>query len=69
MFFDINDGDFVFGGIDSEGHQMIKMGRNALDMDTGEVHCISSWDDDDDDNWGSSNNSGSFGSAWDDDDW
>ena len=63
MFFDINDGDFVFGGIDSEGHQMIEMGGNALDLDTGELHCISSWDNDDDD-WGSSN----FGSAFDDDD-
>jgi len=35
--------------IDSDGNVMMRMGDNmAVDMDSGELHIISSWDDEDD---------------------
>lgn len=52
--FDYDDGDFVFQtsdnmGIDSDGNIHIRMGDNmAMDMETGELHFTSGWDDDDD---------------------
>ena len=50
--FDLEDGDFIFGsgdtGFDSDGHMMSRMSDNmALDLDTGEIHMVSGWDDDD----------------------
>ena len=38
-FFDYDDGDFVYTVSDNM----------AMDMDSGELHIISSWDDEDDD--------------------
>ena len=55
MFFDHDDGDFGFKlsdtmGMDSDGNMMMRVGDNmALDMDSGELHFVSGWDDDDDD--------------------
>ena len=51
--FDMNDGDFIFlsgnMGIDSDGDMMMRMSDNmAMDMDSGEIHFVSSWNDDDD---------------------
>ena len=37
QFFDYNDGDFAMSISDSM----------AMDMDTGDIHMISSWPDDD----------------------
>ena len=70
MFFDIFNGKFGFEmsdnlGMDSDGNMMMCVGDNmAMDMDSGEMHMVSGWDDDDDnDNFG-------FRSSWnDDDDW
>ena len=51
-FFDLDDGDIVMQisdnmGMDSNGNMMIKMGPNmAMDLDSGECHIISSWDND-----------------------
>ena len=88
MFFDFFKGKFGFKmsddmGMDSDGDMMMRVGDNmAMDIDSGELHMVSGWDDDDDDHgfhsswndnnsgFGSSwndNNSG-FGSSWDDDD-
>ena len=53
-FFDYDDGDFAYVvsvnmAIDSDGNMMMRMGDNmAMDMDSGELHIISSWDDEDD---------------------
>ena len=50
-----DDGDFIFStsgniGFDSDGNMMMKMSDNmALDMDSGEIHFVSSWDEDKDD--------------------
>lgn len=49
--FDINDGDFVLGddniGFDSNGHMMMSMGDNmSMDMETGEMHFTSSFNND-----------------------
>ena len=55
MFFDAEDGDFGFAisgnmGMDSDGNMMMRVGDNmAMDMDSGEMHFVSGWDDDDDD--------------------
>lgn len=54
MAFDISDGDLIFGGddigFDSDGHMMQNLGGGmAMDMDTGDLHFVSGWDDDDDD--------------------
>ena len=53
---------------------MMRVGDNmAMDMDSGELHFVSGWDDDDNDygfhsSWDNDNHHG-FGSSWDDDDW
>lgn len=53
-FFDFEDGDFAFSISDnmamgSDGDLMMRMGNNmAMDMDTGDIHMISSWTNDDD---------------------
>ena len=51
--FDFEDGDFIFSsgdtGFDSEGDMMMRMSDNmAMDMDSGDIHFVSSWDDEDD---------------------
>ena len=54
-FFDYEDVDFAMSisdnmAIDSNGDLMMRMGDNmAMDMDTGDIHLVSSWPDDDDD--------------------
>ncbi len=54
-FFDFEDGDFAFTISDniamgSDGNMMMRMGDNmAMDMDSGEIHLVSSWSDDDED--------------------
>ena len=54
-FFDFEDGDFAHTisdnmAIDSNGDLMMRMGDNmAMDMDTGDLHIISSWSNDDED--------------------
>ena len=54
-FFDFEDGDFAHTisdnmAIDSEGDLLMRMGDNmAMDMDTGDIHIISSWSNDDKD--------------------
>ena len=53
--FDFDDGDFIFSsggnfGFDSDGDMHIRMGDNmSMDMETGEMHFTSGWQDDDDD--------------------
>lgn len=53
-FMDMEDGDICFStsnnmAMDSEGHMMMRMGDSmAMDMDSGELHMVSNWDDDDD---------------------
>ena len=55
QFYDFEDGDFAYSrsddmSIDSDGDLMLRMGDNmAMDMDSGDLHIISSWSDDDDD--------------------
>ena len=52
---DFDDGDLIFYtsgniGFDSDGNMMLKMSDNmALDMDSGEIHFVSSWDEEEDD--------------------
>ena len=52
-FMDMEDGDICFStsdnmAMDSEGHMMMRMGDNMdMDMESGELHMVSSWDDDD----------------------
>lgn len=52
-FFDYDDDDFAISisenmAIDSDGDLMIRMGHNmAMDIDTGDIHVISSWPNDD----------------------
>jgi hypothetical protein len=54
-FFDYDDGDYVFSvsgnsAMDSEGNMMTRMSDNmAMDLDTGDIHFISSWSSDDED--------------------
>lgn len=54
MIFDYDDGDFIHTvsdsmAIDSDGNMMMRIGDHfALDMDSGDLHFISPWDDDDD---------------------
>ena len=54
-FFDYEDGDFAMSisdnmAIDPNGDLMMRMGDNtAMDMDTGDIHLVSSWSDDNDD--------------------
>ena len=65
MFFFFFYGDFGYQlsdemGMDSDGNLMMNMGGGmAMDMDSGDLHIVSGWDDDDDDG---------FGSSWNDDD-
>ena len=53
--FDMNDGDFIFRtsdstAMDSNGNMMMRMSDNmALDMESGDIHIISSWNNDEDD--------------------
>ena len=61
-------------GMDFDGDMMMRVGNNmAMDMDSGELHMVTGWDDDDNDHgfhssWDDDNNG--FGSSWgDDDDW
>ena len=36
--------------MDSDGNMMMRMGDNmAMDMDSGDIHLVSSWPDDDED--------------------
>ena len=52
-FFDYDDDDFAMSisdnmAMDSNGDLMMRMGDHmAMDMDTGDIHMISSWSDDD----------------------
>ena len=52
---DFDDGDLIFTasgniGFDSDGNMMMKMSDNmAMDMDSGEIHFVSSWDEEEDD--------------------
>lgn len=54
-FFDYDDGDFAHTvsdniAINSDGDLLMRMGDNlAMDMDSGDLHFISSRSDDDDD--------------------
>ena len=54
QFFDYDNGNFVntISGnmaIDSNGDLLMRLGDNmAMDMDTGDIHMISSWPNDDD---------------------
>lgn len=54
-FFDYDDGDFAHAisdnmAIDSDGDLLMRMGDNTvMDMNSGDIHFISSWTDDDDD--------------------
>lgn len=53
--FDFTDGDIFFNhsgniGIDSDGDVMMRMGDNmAMDLETGEMHIVSGWNDDNND--------------------
>ncbi|MBD5520287.1 MAG: hypothetical protein HDR03_03555 [Lachnospiraceae bacterium] len=53
-FFDYDNDDFGFAisdsmGMDSNGNMMMRMSDNmAMDMDSGEIHMISSWSEEDD---------------------
>lgn len=53
--FDLEDGDFIFStsgnlGFDYDGNMMMRMSDNmAMDMDSGDIHFTSSWDNDEDD--------------------
>ena len=54
---DYDDGDIIYSGgnigFDSDGDMMMRMGDGlAMDMDTGELHIVSGWDDDDDRDYG-----------------
>lgn len=55
--FDFEDGDMIFQTSDNTamdiiGHLMTRMSDNmAMDLDTGELHMISSWNNDDDEEW------------------
>ena len=52
--FDYEDGEFIYQtsenmGIDSDGDIHIRIGDNiSMDMDTGELHFNSGWEDDSD---------------------
>lgn len=53
--FDYDDSDSIFPtssnmGIDSDGNLHMRMGDNmSMDMDTGELHFTSGWENNDDD--------------------
>ena len=50
--FDYDDGDFIFNhsgnmAFDSDGDMMLRLSDDmAMDMDSGEIHITSSWQDD-----------------------
>lgn len=52
--FDFDDGDFIMQtsgnmGIDSDGDLHMRMGDHmSMDLDSGELHMTSGWDDGDD---------------------
>ncbi len=54
-FFDYDNGDFAHTvsdnmAINSNGDFLMRMGNNmAMDMDTGDIHFISGWENDEDD--------------------
>lgn len=54
QLWDFDDGDLIFTtsgniGFDSDGNMMLKMSDNmAMDMDSGEIHFVSSWDEEED---------------------
>ena len=54
LIFDLDDEDFIFSssvniGFDLNGNMMMRISDNmAMDMDSGEIHFVSSWDDEDD---------------------
>lgn len=68
--FDFDDNNTIFNifgriGMKSNGDMMMKMSDNmAMDLDSGELHATSSWDDDEDDSIWSTNKDDSM---WDDD--
>ena len=53
-FFDYDDDDFGFAisdnmAIDSAGNMMMRMSDNiAMDLNSGDIHIISSWSNDED---------------------
>ena len=55
MIFDYDNGEYIYNasgsrGYSSDGNMYMRIGSNmAMNMDTGEYHFCSSWDDDDDD--------------------
>ena len=57
LFFDYDDGDFGFTisdnmAVDSNEDMMMRLSDNmALDMDSGDIHFTSSWNNDDDNDW------------------
>ena len=54
-FFDYDDGNYVHSTSDnmaiySNGNMMMRMSDNmAMDMDSGELHFVSSWNNDEED--------------------
>ncbi len=53
--YDYENGEYIYPtsgsmGYDSDGHFHMRMGGNlSIDMETGELHMTSGWDDDEDD--------------------
>ena len=53
MIFDYDNGEYIYNtsgsrGYGSDGDMYMRIGSNmAMNMDTGEHHFCSSWDDDD----------------------
>lgn len=56
-FFDFSNGDFCHSisdnmAINSDGDMMMKISDNmAMDMNDGDIHFTSSWNNDEDDYW------------------
>ena len=54
-FFDYDNGDYVHSisdnmAIGADGNMMMRMSDNmAMDMDSGELHFVSSWNNDEED--------------------
>lgn len=54
MIFDYNNGDFIQNfsndtGINSDGELITRSGDNmAINLNTGELHIVSGWDNEDD---------------------
>ena len=54
FIFDLDDGDMISTsgniGFDEDGDMVMRISDDmAMDMDTGEMHIVSGWDDVDDD--------------------